>query len=412
MNSIGVRDTVFIVLGLMIYGCGSPKSSNEKGGSAAQRGISDTEIVIGSWGPLTGPAALWGGVSRGVDAYFKMINDEGGIHGRKIRFIYKDDGYQPPRTVAAVREMVESDEVFAFVGTVGTAPGMAVKEYIIENDVLWVSPATGATHWAFPPTKSIFATFPLYFDEVAIIIDYAVNVLEKKKIGIIYQNDDFGKSALIGAQLTLENYDLELAEAVSTEITDSDLGSHAARLQDAGAEVVILWILPRQGAIITGAASLLGFSPQWMSSSVLADMEMMYEITEGRWKNIVYCAYFDPYDTEVPANRKYSDALAKYHPDLRWGGFGSAGFYYAEPLVEALRRAGPDLTQDKVVEALESLDNYQGIGVPVSFGPNQRQGTRSAALFKCIGPKEREKLTSYRKSDINVEEAMKRLGVE
>ncbi|MDQ7053139.1 MAG: ABC transporter substrate-binding protein [candidate division KSB1 bacterium] len=109
-----------------------------------QRGVTDTEIVIGQWGPQTGPAALWGAVARGTAAYFKMINEEeGGIHGRKIRYIYRDDAYQPAKTKAVVKEMVENEGVFAFVGGVGTAPGMAVKDYLVQNKVPWVGTGFG-----------------------------------------------------------------------------------------------------------------------------------------------------------------------------------------------------------------------------------------------------------------------------
>ena len=136
---------------ICVYGCSEPI---DEGGV---RGVTDDTIVIGSWAPLTGPAALWGAIGRGTQAYFEMINQQGGIHGRQIEFILRDDAYQPSRTVAVVREMVERDRVFAFVAGVGTAPGRAVVDYIMENEVVWVAPATGATHWAYPPRKYLLS---------------------------------------------------------------------------------------------------------------------------------------------------------------------------------------------------------------------------------------------------------------
>ena len=194
--------TFLVLASICVYGCSEPI---DEGGV---RGVTDDTIVIGSWAPLTGPAALWGAVGRGAEAYFEMINEQGGIHGRQIEFVLRDDAYQPSRTVAAVREMVERDRVFAFVAGVGTAPGRAVVDYIMENEVVWVSPATGATHWAYPPRKYLFAQYTPYFDEAAVLVDYVVNELGKTRIGVIYQNDDFGESGLVGAQVALEKHGL------------------------------------------------------------------------------------------------------------------------------------------------------------------------------------------------------------
>ena len=117
------------------------------------QGVTDNEIKIGQWGPQTGPAALWGAVARGTGVYFKLINDEGGINGRKITYFMRDDGYQPNRTKAIAKELYENEGVFGFACGVGTSPGMAVMPYIEENGIPWVGMATGSTHWAYPPKK-------------------------------------------------------------------------------------------------------------------------------------------------------------------------------------------------------------------------------------------------------------------
>ena len=161
--------------------------------ASAERGVTDTEIRIGQYGPQTGPAALWGAVARGTGCFFDMINAEGGIHGRKIKYYLRDDGYMPPRTKAIVKELVEDKGIFALASGVGTATGMAVKKYLHKNKVPWVGPATGSSHWAYPPTKYLWADYPLYFDEAAILAKYAVQTLGKKRIAFFYQNDDYGK---------------------------------------------------------------------------------------------------------------------------------------------------------------------------------------------------------------------------
>ncbi len=388
-----------LLFSLMISGCGAEEST----------GVTDDEIVIGSWGPLDGPAALWGAVPRGMDAYFKHINEQGGIHGRQIRFIYRNDGYEPPRTVSAVRQMVQQDQVFAFVGGVGTSPGMAVRRYILDRGIPWVSPASGSTHWAYPPNDLLFSTYPLYVDEAAIQVEYAVEELGFSKIGIIYQSDDYGKGGLVGAEMQLEEYGLEIVASVSTEIGDTDLNSHARRLQNAGAEAVLLWVLPSQATNIIQTSARSGFRPQWIASSTLSDMQLMYDITDGLWEGTIFTSFggFDNVNPELLG--EYREALAKHQPNVRFGAFSAAGFLFAEPVVEALRIVGPDLTRESFVEALESLEGFQGIGPEITFGPDIRQGTRSAGLLKCISATEFEELAPFRTSNIDVEEAIRRM---
>jgi len=391
-----------LVTALTAYSC----STADEGGV---RGVTDDEIVIGTWAPLTGPAALWGAVGRGAETYFDMINEEGGIHGRKIRFILRDDGYQPSRTVAAVREMVERDHVFAMVGGVGTATGRAVMDYLMENEVVWVSPATGATHWAYPPKKYLFAQYTPYFDEAAVLVDYAVNELGKSKIAVIYQNDDFGESGLVGAELALARHGLEVVEAVSVEVPDTDLSSHAVRLRESGADAVLMWLTPRHATIIVGAAGRLGFEPQWLASSVLADTDMLYDLTEGAWEGVIYTAIGALPHSGNPRLEKYIEAAARIRPEERPSEFFLSGFRYAEPLVEALERAGRDLTTESLVAALESLDGWQGAGAPITYSPEHRQGTRAMFVAQVGEGGHVEPLTDWLESGIDIEEAIRAL---
>jgi ABC-type branched-subunit amino acid transport system substrate-binding protein len=380
------------LISLLLLTCAAPEVEQE---SSSVPGVTEKEIVIGSWGPLSGPAALWGSVVRGMETYFELVNEDGGIHGRRIRFVYRDDGYEPPRTVAAVREMVQRENVFAFAGGVGTAPGMAVKEFITSNRIPWVAPASGSSHWTTPPNRYLFSVYPLYSDEAAVIVNHAVKNLGFRRIGVIYQNDDYGKGGLTGAQAAAAEAGAEIVSSVPTEIQDSDLSSHILRLRESGAEAVLLWVLPRQAAIALGTAANMGFKPQWYASTTLADNAMMHEITDGLWQGVIYAGLGDPLDQVDPTIRRYREAFQKKHPDIRWGAFPAAGFIFAEPLVEALRRAGPDLTREKLVAALESLQKFQGAGPEITFGPNVRQGSRSVLLMRCVSATETEKLLDW-----------------
>jgi branched-chain amino acid transport system substrate-binding protein len=376
----------------------------------AERGVTDTEIRIGQWGPQTGPAALWGAVARGTGCYFDMINAEGGINGRKITYFLRDDGYMPPRTKAIAKELVEDKQVFAMVSGVGTATGMAVKRYLHKKKVPWVGPATGSTHWAFPPTKYLFAVYPLYVDEAAILINYAVKELGKKRIAFFYQNDDYGKEGLLGAELALEKFGMKLVAAVSAEPLDTDLSSHAMKLKQANPDCVLMWVLPKHGAIILGTAAKIGLKTQWMTTSTLSDIPIMYKISKGLFKDVIYDTFGELPDSQHPLMKKYKQAHDKFAPKDRWGIFFYAGFIFAEPMVEGLKRAGRNLTADSFAKAMESLKDFQGIGPKISFGPEQRQGARSIFLAKVLEGGKIQRLSDWMTSNVDLQEALKRLG--
>ncbi len=388
---------------LLFWSCQDGTKTSDDSTAGTTTGVSDTEIIIGSFGPLTGPAALWGNIVKGMDAYFKMINDEGGINGKKVKFIMKDDAYDPSRTVPAVREMVQKDEVFAFVGGIGTAPCMSVLDYIVEENIPWISPITGATHWSIPLKKNVFSVLPYYIDEGVIQAKYATENLGSTKIGIIYQNDDVGKSALVGAKSVLNEKNIDFVSEVPVEITDTDLSSHVARLKHSGADVVLLWTLPRQGVITVTNANVIGYEPQFIASFILSDMELMHELTKGAWEGVIFGSFVTPpYDYDDPDIKRYKSALEKYYPDVRWGVFPYAGFIYAEPFTEAMKRLGDNISREGLIESMDNLVDFELQGVKLSFSPSNHQALRSMQLLRCRGPQEYEMLSDFIVSDSDI----------
>ena len=388
-------------LSFIITSCG-PGGSNADESAGDSTGVTDTEIVIGSFGPLTGPAALWGNILKGMDAYYKMINEEGGINGRKIKFVMKDDAYDPSRTVPAVREMVQRDEVFAFVGGIGTAPCMSVFGYITENNIPWISPISGATHWSIPSHPNVFSVLPYYIDEGIIQARYAVDDLKSDKIGIIYQNDDVGKSALVGARHVLQENGLDFVAEVPVEPIDTDLSSHIARLKSSGAEVVLLWTLPRQGAITVANSKVINYNPQFIASFILSDMGLMYELTKGAWDGVIFGSFAKPpFDLDDQNTAKYKEAMAKYYPDVRWGIFPYGGFLYAQPFVEALKSIEGPLTRESLIDAMNKLD-FVLEGVPFKSSPGNHQAFRTMQMLKCTGPESFEELSDFIEADVDI----------
>lgn len=352
---------------------------------AAQPGFDDQEIRIAQWGPQTGPAAPWGSVARGSDLLFKLVNDGGGIHGRKIKYFIRDDQYNPAQTRAAVKELVERHGVFAFVGGVSAACGMAVKDYLAENKIIWVGPSTAIVEYVFPVNPYLFAIYPLYEDEASVLTKYAVEELKTAKIAFLYQNDAYGKSGLTGAKARMDALKMKLVEEVTVEPGEKDLSSQIMRLKNSGADAVIMWVNPTSAAIALKTSVTLDFKPQWISSNTLSDYPLMNSITGGLWEGVITGAFALAPDSGDTLTAKYREAAKKYAAEERWGTFYMAGILWAEPLVEALKRAGRDLSTEAVIKELNSMQNFQGIGPAISWSPEVHQGSDSVMIQKC-GP--------------------------
>jgi ABC-type branched-subunit amino acid transport system substrate-binding protein len=372
-------------------------------GVAAEEGVTDTEIHIGQWGPQTGPAAAWGSVARGTDAYFKMINERGGIHGRKLVHHMFDDAYNPAKTKAGVKELQEGVGIFAWVSGVGTAPGLAVRDYLMERKVPWVGPSAGSRHWIDPPYEYLFAVYPLYELEAKALCRYAVANMGKKKVAIIYQNDDYGKGGLRGAEEELALFGMELVAAVPVNITDSDLKPHVMELKKSGAEVVLLWTTVKHAVMTVGISKAMRFTPQFMSTSTCSDFPLMMYISKGAWEGVIAATFAELPDSGYPLLRTYKqEAFDQYAAEgERWGLFYYAGIAFAEPMVEAIRRCGQDLTRERFVQEMEGLQDFKGISGKISYKPfvagdmSCRQGQTQTFLVECLADGSAKRLTDW-----------------
>lgn len=366
-------------------------------------GITDTAIHIGQWGPQTGPAAPWGAVARGTDDFFKMINAQGGIHGRKIIHHYFDDGYNPAKTKAGVKQLQEEVGMFAWVSGVGTAPGLAVKEYLMKRKIPWVGPSAGSQHWIVPPNRYLFAIYPLYQGDATLLSDYAVKTLGKKRIAIAYQNDDYGKQGLLGAQQSLKKYNMNLVAEIPVAVTDNDMRPHVMALKRAKADAVLIFVTVGNAARLLGTSRSMRFSPQWLTTSTSADCPLMMNITKGLYQGVIAASFgmLDPSrigdiqdinDPILPLMKKYkTKVFDKYAaPTERWGVTYAAGIAYAEPLVEALNQVGRELTRERFVSALEKLNDFKGILGKISYqefvatDPMTRLGQTEIFLVQCM----------------------------
>ena len=359
----------------------------------AANGVTDTEIHIGSWGPQTGPAAPWGSVPRATDAYFKMINEEGGIHGRKVVLHHFDDGYNPAKTKAGVKQLQESSHgIVAWVGGVGTATGMAVKDYLMERKVPWIAPATGSTAWTNPVQKYLFTVYPPYDGEARILMRYAVKNFKNKRIAMVYQNDEYGKTGLRGAEKELALLGTKLVGKVSHNVTETDMKPLIMQLKRSKPDVVLLWLTPSPLARMLLTAKAMKFNPQWMSTSTCSDVPLFYKITRGAIEGTIVGALTLMPDANnallLDYKRRVFEKYAK--KGERWGVFYYAGIVFAEPLVEALHRAGRNLSRESLVKELEGLKDFQGISGKISYKPfdandvTSRLGLNSVYIIQAL----------------------------
>jgi len=359
------------------------------------RGVTDTEILVGQWGPQTGPAAPWGAVARGGDLLFKIVNEEGGINGRKFKYFLRDDGYQPAKTKAIAKEFVEDIGVFTVIGGVGVATGMTARDYLMENQVFWFAPVTGVYEWIRPFQKYLFAVYPLYDDEAYDLTEYLYEKLGHKKIAMFYQNDDYGKQGVMGVERYLKDKKIDLVAKVSAEMTDRDLSTHALKLKDSGAQAVIMWTMPTHGALILGETAKIGFKPQWATSNTLSDSALMMQITKGLWTGMIHSNFVELPDSNLPLMVKYREWHKKLAPQERFGVFYLAGLVFAEPFLEGVRRAGKNLNNDTLMKALESIKDFKGIGGPINYSPTERQGAKHVFYGKVKPDGNIERITDW-----------------
>lgn len=238
-------------------------------------GVTNDEIRIGTWAPVTGPANALNAIARGIDAYVQHVNAEGGVHDRTIRLIVKDDRYDPSLTPEVVRQLVEEDQVFALVGGIGSATCLAVKDYVANEFIPWINPGSGLRQWVVPTNAYVFSIFPSYVTEARVLAQHAVNELGAEKVGLFYQDDAFGREGREGVSLGLGDTAKRLAVAQPYAFGESDFAAHAQALKDAELDTVIFWSTPAHAAGLIAEFEGLEFQPQLLASQVLADPIML-----------------------------------------------------------------------------------------------------------------------------------------
>jgi branched-chain amino acid transport system substrate-binding protein len=371
--------------------------------AAAQKkydpGASDTEIKIGNIMPYSGPASSFSVVGKTQAAYFKKINDEGGINGRKINFISYDDGYSPPKAVEQTRKLVESDEVLLVFSSLGTPSNTAVHKYLNAKKVPQLFVASGAAKWADP--KNFPWTMgwqPSYYSEGHIYASYVLNAKPQGKIAVLYQNDDYGKDILKGLRDGLGSRAAAMIVAEEAyEASEPTIESRIVKLKASNADVFINIATPKFAAQAIKKNAELSWKPLHILNNISSSLVGVIKPAGFDNAQGILSATFtkdatDPQWKADPGIAAFDAFLTKHHPDGNRADFlVLAGYSSAETLVDVLRRCGDDLTRENVMKQAASINNLQlaGLlpGIRVNTGPKDYAPLQQLQMMRLAGEK-------------------------
>ncbi len=342
-------------------------SSNALSQKKYDVGATDTEIKIGNIMPYSGPASAYGVIGRTEAAYFRKINAEGGINGRKINFISYDDAYSPPKTVEQARKLVESDEVLMIFGPLGTPSNTAIQKYMNVKRVPQLFVQTGATKWNDPQNYPwTIGWQPNYQNETRIYAKYILREKPDARIGVLYQNDDYGKDYLKGLKDGLGDKAASMIVAEDAyEVAETTIDTHIVKMKAMKVDVFIDITTPKFAAQAIRKAAEIGWKPMHFLNSVATSIGAV--IKPAGFENaqdIISVAYLmdpsDPQWNDDPGMKAFDAFLVKYFPDAnRADNFIVSGYNVAQTLVQVLRQCGDDLTRENIMKQAANLRDFK-----------------------------------------------------
>lgn len=361
-------------------------------------GASDTEIRIGNIVPYSGPASAYGVIGKTEEAYFNKINAEGGIHGRKIKFISYDDAYSPPKTVQQARKLVESDQVLLIFNSVGTSTNSAIQKYMNDKKVPQLFVGSGASKWDdpehFPWTMG---WQPSYVSEAHIYAKYIMKEKPDARIGVLYQNDEFGKDYLKGLKDGLGPRASMIVAEESYATSEPTVAEHVAKLKTAGANVFVSITTSKFTAQAIKRSAEIGWHPMHIISNVSASVSGVlqpagFEISQG----ILSAAYdkdgSDPQWNEDPAMKKFDAFLTQYYPKAsRLDAATVYGYGAAQTMVKVLEMCGDDLTRQNVMKQAAQLNDFRPDtllpGIAINTSPTNYAPIEQLQMMRFKGKK-------------------------
>jgi branched-chain amino acid transport system substrate-binding protein len=404
-----LRIAAFAIVSLaLIAGCGNKKTENKEvppgaaSGAAAVEsgatpGVTATEIKIGQSIPYSGPASAYAMLGKGEDAYFRMINDKGGINGRKIKFISLDDGYSPPKAVENVRKLVENENVALVFNNVGTAHNKAVQQYLNDKKVPQLFVATGADRWADPAHFPWTMGFqPSYRGEAKVYARYLMKEKPGAKLCVLFQNDDFGKEYLTGLKEGLgDQYDKVVVKTASYEVTDPTIDSQVVGLQGAGCDALLTAATPKFAAQTIRKVADLGWKPLHMMANVsISRTAVLAPAGLDKSTGLISAGYIkdinDPALANDPGLNEFRAFAKQYLTgfDLTDGTLEYA-YGVAQTLVLVLTQCGNDLSRENIMKQAANIKKLQlgvaGPGIEINTSPTDFHPFQQLQLARFNG---------------------------
>jgi ABC-type branched-subunit amino acid transport system substrate-binding protein len=360
-------------------------------------GVTDTEIVIGQTNPYTGPLSSYSTQGRVQAAYYKMINEQGGVNGRKIKFLSLDDGYTPPRTVEQTRRLVEEDQVVAIVGSMGTPTNTAIVRYMNAKKVPHILLATGASKWGNPKENPwTMGWYPTYRTEGFIYGKYIIKNVRDAKIGVLYQNDDYGKDFVAGLKQGLgEQADKLIVKEVTYEVSDPTVDSQIVTLQGAGANVFFSATTNKAAAQAIRKAYDIDWRPtRFLVNNASSIATVLTPAGLDKAVGIISTAYLkDPADPQFANDdgiKWYLAFMKKYYPEGEVNDpQNEIGISIAQTAIQILKQCGNDLTRANIVRQATGLKDLELPlllpGIKLNTGPDQYYPITQQQLIKFDG---------------------------
>jgi branched-chain amino acid transport system substrate-binding protein len=364
---------------LLAAACSSSSSSPAASGSSAP-GVTSTSVLFGQTVPKTGPAALYGESTTGVQAYFDYVNAHGGVNGRKIHFISLNDQYQPPIALQDTKTLVYTDHVFAEVAVNGTAATEANITVLGPNNVPLVGPQTGATVFAGTLRKYLYNVWPSYLIEGKMLGTFAQGQ-HLTKVGVLYQNDDFGKSLLQG----LENSGIKPVLAIPYDPTQTDFSPQAAQFKAAHADGVVILAIPGPTTDFLNALNAISYKPVRIMSQVSA-IPQEFQTAPQEFPGSYSGAFIPPLqDTSSPQVKAFLTGMSTYQPGKPQSVFAAWGWTEAQVAVAGLKAIKGPITRDSYETALNSLTNLTTLGGVINYSSTSHGGITHMFMVKATG---------------------------
>ena len=367
---------------LLLTACGGGDSADS--GAQSVRGVTDTEIVLGTHTDLSGAIAILGvDGANGERMRFDEVNEAGGIHGRKIRLIIEDSQYQVPKAIQAANKLINRDKVFAIVLAIGTPTNNAVLTQQMEAGVPNVFPITGARSMVEPFHRLQFHARGIYYDEIRAAVKYFIETQGKTTPCVVYQDTDYGQETFEGARDQVAEMGMELAAVSAHRPTESEFTAAILRLRNAGCDLVLMGTVVRDTILVLETARKMGWQDvAWVGNNA-AYNQAVADQESGAGEGYYAFVHMGMIYRDDPPSQTVADwwdrYVEKFGKEPEYVAFET--YRNADIIVEALERAGRDLTVEKFIAALESIDDYEDIfGYKVSFGPDKHKGVTESTL--------------------------------